>query len=117
MEELRARFESWFQGLTGAQQALVAASGFVLGLMLVLPVLGVGLGLLLLALVLGCIFMWFEEMVWLMRQPDEVFPGRYDKLIWVALLIALPPLGVPALWAFRRKEQGKQVDAAYRDWA
>src|SRR4051794_22096177 len=30
---------------------------------------------------------WFREFGFLMVQPDEVFPGRFDKLVWALLLI------------------------------
>jgi len=48
------------------------------------------------------ILAWVREFVFLMRQADDVFPGRNDKLIWALLLIVLPPVGALAFWSFRR---------------
>jgi hypothetical protein len=41
---------------------------------------------------------WCDEFVYLMGVRDEDLPGRHDKLIWVALLLAFAPIGV---WLFR----------------
>jgi hypothetical protein len=41
---------------------------------------------------------WRHEFVFLMSLRDDEFPGRRDKLVWVALMIFLPPVGI---WAFR----------------
>jgi hypothetical protein len=41
---------------------------------------------------------WCNEFVFLMGVRDEDLPGRHDKLIWVALLLAFAPIGV---WLFR----------------
>jgi len=41
---------------------------------------------------------WCNEFVYLMGVRDEDLPGRHDKLIWVALLLAFAPVGV---WLFR----------------
>lgn len=44
---------------------------------------------------------WRRELVLLMALPDESFPGRHDKLAWLVLLVALPPLGVAGFRAYR----------------
>ncbi len=41
---------------------------------------------------------WCHEFVFLMGLRDEDLPGRHDKLIWVAVLLAFAPIGV---WLFR----------------
>jgi hypothetical protein len=41
---------------------------------------------------------WRGEFVSLMGLRDEDFPGRHDKLIWVAMVLFLAPIGV---WFFR----------------
>jgi hypothetical protein len=41
---------------------------------------------------------WRKEFVFLMGLRDEDLPARGDKLIWVALLLFLAPIGV---WFFR----------------
>jgi Na+/melibiose symporter-like transporter len=41
---------------------------------------------------------WRHEFVLLMEKGDGDFPGRFDKLIWVLILLFLAPIGV---WFFR----------------
>jgi hypothetical protein len=41
---------------------------------------------------------WKREVRHLMSRRDDEFPGRYDKLCWMALLTFLAPIGT---WAFR----------------
>jgi hypothetical protein len=41
---------------------------------------------------------WRHEFLFLMALHDEEFPGRNDKLAWIALMVILPPVG---LWTFR----------------
>ena len=36
---------------------------------------------------------WFWQLTSLMLMSDDAFPGRYDKLIWAAILILLNALG------------------------
>lgn len=40
------------------------------------------------------IFLWLWQLLDLMRRGDDEFPGRFDKPLWVAILIFLPILGV-----------------------
>ena len=47
---------------------------------------------------------WFRHFGFLMAQADDAFPGRHDKLVWVALMVALPPLGLIAFDAFRKAQ-------------
>jgi hypothetical protein len=42
---------------------------------------------------------WVAEFLFLMGLRDDVLPGRFDKVVWAGLLVALPPVG---LWVFRR---------------
>jgi len=46
--------------------------------------------------------MWIRELITLMGMGDEAFPGRYDKLLWFALLLLVPPIGVVTFALFRR---------------
>jgi hypothetical protein len=41
---------------------------------------------------------WRHEFLFLMALHDHEFPGRNDKLAWIALMVILPPIG---LWTFR----------------
>jgi hypothetical protein len=65
-------------------------------------------------------FTWLRDFAHLMSQPDHAFPGRYDKLIWAALLIFLPPVGLLAYWSYRRAEQPEprsfKTQPTSRDW-
>ena len=48
---------------------------------------------------------WREEFVRLMGLHEDSFPGRFDKLIWISLMIILPPVGYTCLRAYRRSLQ------------
>jgi hypothetical protein len=74
-----------------------AIGGIVLAAVL-LPVLAtLAVAALLVALLLG----WLHEFVFLMGLGDESFPGRHDKLAWIALFVLLPPVGAVAFWMYR----------------
>ena len=63
---------------------------------------------------------WVVEFVNLMGLSDDAFPGRFDKLVWIALMIFLPPVGVAAFWTFRRAHwpaEKPATNAAYREVA
>jgi hypothetical protein len=45
---------------------------------------------------------WKHEFVRLMLTPERSFPGRYDRLIWAALMVLLPPVGIGFFRAYRR---------------
>jgi hypothetical protein len=51
-----------------------------------------------LALVVAFARIWVHEFWSLMALRDDDFPGRFDKLVWAALLVLVAPLGV---WLFR----------------
>lgn len=53
------------------------------------------------AILMG-LWTWIREIVNLMGLNDEAFPGKHDKVLWLALMILLPPIGVPAFCVFRR---------------
>ena len=56
---------------------------------------------LVLAVLIGLVLIaraWRHEFLFLMSLRDDELPGRRDKLIWLALLFFLPPVG---LWTFR----------------
>jgi hypothetical protein len=54
--------------------------------------------------VLGLVFLWVREFVFLMRTPGVAFPGRHDRWIWTAVFLVLPPLGAIAFCLFRNAE-------------
>jgi hypothetical protein len=49
----------------------------------------------LLGLLVANLFYWLSGFVELMLMPDEDFPGRFDKALWVLLFLALPVLVAP----------------------
>lgn len=94
--------------------ALVLAGCFVLFVGATLLFQTPWMGVFFLALIATVSFVraWFRDFAYLMTQPDEAFPGRYDKLIWALLLVVLPPVGVLAFWSYRRAQQGEEAVAA-----
>ena len=69
---------------------------------------------------------WRYEFIGLMNRPDDSFPGQFDKPIWAALMVFLPPLGYTCLRAYRRATHGaaerqaranaKPVASPVHDW-
>lgn len=72
--------------------------------------------LLVLGIVAAFAWSWFREFTGLMAMGDECFPGRHDKLIWVGLMVFLPPVGLAAFRMFRHAywtvEKQSSVDTA-----
>jgi len=60
------------------------------------------MALLLLAAFVMMFVFWMRELITLMGLGDEAFPGRHDKILWFALLVLLPPIGMIAFSVFRR---------------
>ncbi len=58
--------------------------------------------LLLLAAAVALVVLWFREFLTLMAMSDDAFPGRFDKALWFALMVLLPPVGLVAFASFRR---------------
>ncbi len=54
------------------------------------------------AAILAFLVLWVREFLGLMTLTDDAFPGRHDKLIWVALMVLLPPVGLASFSLFRR---------------
>ncbi len=44
---------------------------------------------------------WRREFGLLMDLDDGAFPGRFDKVIWAALMMLLPPVGLWTLRSYR----------------
>ena len=56
---------------------------------------------------------WLYQVVSLMDMPDEAFPGRYDKIIWVVLLVLVPVLGAIAFAMWKPVvRDDREMDAA-----
>jgi len=63
---------------------------------------------------------WIQEFTALMSEPDDAFPGRFDKPIWAILLVVVPPIGVLALRSHREAHEAPAkpvVGAAARDFS
>ena len=63
---------------------------------------------------------WVREIVQLMGLGDDAFPGRHDKMLWLALIVVLPPIGISAFSIFRRAywpANKPVIDVASRDLA
>lgn len=95
--DFRARVDLWARRVRPWQVGLAA----VILLALVVDTRRSELNLVLGILAVFAVVMaieWNREFGFLMRLPDDAFPGHNDKLIWAILLIVLPPVG---LWLFR----------------
>lgn len=122
--EWAPRAQRWFEGLPRWQQVVVGAAAAIVALKVLLGATVLALVALILGGLAFLLLTWLDEFVWLMSQPDEVFPGRFDKPIWALVLVALPPVGLLGLWAFRRSRAGAAVvdatakpsNAAFREW-
>lgn len=117
------RLGQWFNALPTWQRIVIVAGLAVLGFHLLMGAALLGFAALLIGGLVLLAWLWFDELIWLMRQEDQVFPGRFDKLIWAFLLILLPPVGVLALGSFRRARMeertaanGKPARAAFQEW-
>ena len=44
---------------------------------------------------------WRHEFTLLMALPDDALPGRNDKVVWIVLMVLLPPLGFYAFRSYR----------------
>ena len=58
--------------------------------------------LLSLAAAVAFLTLWIRELITLMGLGDDAFPGRHDKVLWLALLVLLPPIGLLTFSIFRR---------------
>jgi hypothetical protein len=65
------------------------------------------IGVLVAGLLLINLVFWLEKFVELMLMPDEDFPGRHDKALWVLVFIVFFFLVAPA--AFSRWREGNLV--------
>ena len=56
---------------------------------------------------------WLSQILALMRMADDEFVGRYDKPLWVAILILLSVPGA-ALFAYWRRHRDAPSDSPDR---
>lgn len=117
------RLGQWFNALPTWQRFVIVIGLAVLGSQLLMAAAVLGFAALLIGGLVLLAWIWFDELIWLMCQEDQVFPGRFDKLIWAFLLIFLPPVGVLALGSFRRARMAgratasaKPARAGFQEW-
>lgn len=99
LERISSGSRSWKPSLSMAMAWFVAAALVMVAMSSHRP----GPALLAITLLALWVLAWFvrnwrKEFVFLMGLRDDDLPGRHDKLIWAAVLIAAAPVGV---WFFR----------------
>jgi hypothetical protein len=46
---------------------------------------------------------WISQLHDLMASPDDRFPGRHDKIAWVAVMLVWSVFGSLAYWLYTSK--------------
>jgi hypothetical protein len=116
------RLGEWLRKYGGVAVVPLAIVTVLLGSDFLFRTPGPGFFLLILGALALLIVAWLREFSFLMRLGDDAFPGRFDKPIWAALLILLPPVGVLTFWSYRKahwpeaKAQAKATPS-HASWA
>jgi len=58
------------------------------------------------------VFFWVLELAILMRMPDADFPGRFDKPLWVAILVFTFVLGAMAFGVWKLSVAASRANEA-----
>jgi hypothetical protein len=71
-----------------------------------------------LAIFFGLIFyctFWLAQLLDLMRRRDDEFPARFDKPLWVAIILFLPILGAVAysIWKPKIYPSGSKLQSEW----
>ena len=64
--------------------------------------------------------LWLHEIYVLMHAGDDAFPGRFDKGLWLALMLVVPPVGVLLFRSYREAHWAAEkpaVGEAVRDFS
>ena len=64
--------------------------------------------------------LWIHEIYVLMNAGDDAFPGRFDKVLWLALLLVAPPVGLLLFRSYREAHWATEkppIGAAARDFS
>jgi len=64
--------------------------------------------------------LWMYEIYVLMTAGDDAFPGKSDKVLWLALLLVAPPVGLLLFRSYREAHWAAEkpvVGAAARDFS
>ncbi len=64
--------------------------------------------------------LWMYEISVLMCAGDDAFPGKSDKVLWLALLLVAPPVGLLLFRSYREAHWAAEkpvVGAAARDFS
>ncbi|MBN1972826.1 MAG: hypothetical protein JW787_04260 [Sedimentisphaerales bacterium] len=62
---------------------------------------------------------WLRQFIDLMTQSDDSFPGKYDKPVWVAVLLLTGAIGALVYVIYKVKQEAKQpedIEMAPRDY-
>ncbi len=54
-------------------------------------------------------FFWLKQLIHLMMQKDDVFPGKYDKPLWVAILFFANIIGAYVYFITRTRLEPRQT--------
>jgi hypothetical protein len=60
---------------------------------------------------LPLIIFWLFQFVGLMSLPDNRFPGRFDKVLWVSVFVLIAPLAPMAFYVWN----GQRVEESARE--
>lgn len=52
---------------------------------------------------------WLSQMVALMKMKDDAFPGKHDKILWVAALLVASVAGALAFLFWRTVRSGEAI--------
>lgn len=113
----------WFDGWLTRLRPWHAAAALVLSFLIIatamVPYHDTEVPVLLALLLVAVLFLraWRREFVLLMALGDDSFASRYDKLIWVGLMVLIPPLGLGVFRAYRRTYWPGLAPAATREAA
>ena len=61
-------------------------------------------------LILYIVIFWIKQLLDLMSHKDDSFPGKYDKVIWVAILIIFGFIGAYIYVIFKSKQETIQSE-------
>lgn len=59
---------------------------------------------------------WACQLYDLMRRKDDEFPGRYDKALWVVILLFVPVIGVILYFIWQPHPKDVAPPRLQREW-
>jgi hypothetical protein len=67
-----------------------------------------GLGFFVMILLLNAFF-WIAQFIDLMMMPDDDFPGRFDKVLWVVVFLVLFVLVAPVAFGLWKEKNRRRL--------